>query len=159
MNIVHRFFGNTLLLSRTKSGLPAAWESGGGMRNTGYAMIVANADGRPKKPIYIRQRGPLSNDDHALFVVREGDVIVSAEHHRGDFDIRAYRIKAIRQEGDHFVADLETTHRYYRGEWDVEPTGALADAVDAAAEKAQTYHCRIPMYYVGDGDVAASAQG
>ena len=65
--------------------LPALWERGGGMTNTGGATIICGPQGRPKRPVYIRRAGHLACDDHALFVVRPGDHVIRASHHRGDF--------------------------------------------------------------------------
>lgn len=82
----------TLRLEKTKKGLPALWESGGGATNTGTATIIAGAAGEALRPLYVRTRGQLSCSSHALFVVGEGMHIIRADHHRGDFTIRVYRI-------------------------------------------------------------------
>lgn len=134
-------------IERTKKGHPALWESGGGYRNTGFATIVANPDGTAKIPVYIRKRGTLSCSDHALFIVSVGDIIVKADHHRYDFVIDVYRIAAIN--GDE--ADIVPIHTFYEGEWDVEPPEDIADAVEAAKNKASHYHCRTPYYYKEKG--------
>jgi len=182
-----------IYLEKTRSGLPAAWEEGGGYTNTGRARIIAHADGSPKKPVYIRRSGDLACREHALFVVREGDLVIEAHHHRRDFEIAVYRIAKIRPrvretwgnageepaevagkharhhnttvtnivkvatissdsivvwyETDELAADLESIHTFRRGEWDTEPTGAVAEAIRAAMEKATDWHCREPYYY------------
>lgn len=129
----------------TKSGLPAAWEKGGGMSNTGYAQIIAGPNGQPKKPVYIRRRGSLANGDHALFIVAPGDIIVQASHHRKDFDIGVYRIVKIDLEER--VAFIDMLISFGMGEWDGDPAPFQA-AIDAAMEKATCYHCRSPHYIV-----------
>ncbi len=131
-------------IERTKKGLPALWEYGGGKTNTGYARIIANGDGSPKKPVYIRRRGPLANEDHALFIIAPGDIIVQASHHREDFAIHVLRIAGIREEEN--TAILEQIYEYDMGEWDVEPPKYLLPAIEAAKEKAVCYHCRSPHY-------------
>jgi len=133
-----------ITIERTKKGLPALWEYGGGKTNTGYARIIANGDGSPKKPIYIRRRGPLANEDHALFIIAPGDIIVQASHHREDFAIQILRIAGIRQEEN--IAIVEQIRMYDMGEWDVEPPEYLLPAIEAAKEKAVCYHCRSPHY-------------
>jgi len=141
------FAGDAIRLEISKNGHPCAWERGGGWSNTGDVTIIAAADGSPKKPIYIRRRGSLSNDQHALFIVHEGDIIIAAEHHKGDFYIKVCRIKRLSKRENEYIAFLDVTHRFHQGQWDVEPSGKLVDAVNAAMEKAQTYHCREPYYY------------
>lgn len=132
----------TIRIERTKSGLPAIWEKGGGATNTGNATIVCNADGSPKKAVYIRRKGHLSNGEHALIVVREGDIIISARHHRRDFNIEVLRIASI--EGDH--AEAEVVDDFGMGEWSGNAHEEFEAAIDAAMKKATAYHCRSPYY-------------
>jgi len=156
----------TKKIERTKKGLPAMWESGGGFSNTGRAVIIANADGTTKKPVYIRSRGPLACENHALFVVKPGDVMVEASHHRRDFEIRVWCIDQILEE----EAWLNLLYEFSRGEWDnkdIERVFAAWEAGDlksiddiddkvyflcrailAAEEKATCYHCREPHFIV-----------
>lgn len=127
--------------------LPAMWEYGGGYTNTGDATIITDAQGRPKRPLYIRRAGHLACDDHALFVVRPGDCIVEASHHRRDFYITISRIEAIDEATD--WAEVTIIATYDMGEWDrPEVVGQFAAAVEAAMDKAACYHCREPHYYV-----------
>ena len=79
----------------TKKGHPAMWESGGGYTSTGYAQIICATDGSPKAPVYIRRRGHLACGEHALFVVKEGDVVVQASHHRRDYKVEILKITKI----------------------------------------------------------------
>jgi len=132
----------TVKIERTKKGLPAMWESGGGYTNTGRAVIIADADGSKKKPVYIRLRGSLACENHALFVVKPGDIVVEANHHRRDFEIRIWRIDQIQEE----EARLTLIHEYSRGEWDSDLDKNLQAAVEAAMKKATCYHCRGPHY-------------
>lgn len=135
--------------------LPALWERGGGYSNTGGATIITNGRGQPKRPVYIRRAGHLACDDHALFVVRPGDHVIRASHHRGDFWIRIQRIEAIGEE----AAELVTIATYDMGEWDRPEVAAQFEAaVEAAETKATCYHCREPHYYV-DPETAAEGGG
>lgn len=131
-------------IERTKTNLPALWESGGGASNTGEARIICDRDGKPKKAIYIRRRGHLSNAEHALIVVECGDYIISAYHHRRDFTIRIYRIVAFRDSEEYAICELNFV--YSKGEWNEELPAFLKPAVEAAKEKATCYHCREAHY-------------
>lgn len=142
-------------IERTKKGLPAMWESGGGYTNTGEATIIANRNGSPKKPVYIKRRRALACSEHALFIVSVGDLVIMADHHRLDFDILVCRIDEI--DGDE--AKLSLLHEFSNGEWDQEPPADIMKAVEAAEEKAMIYHCRRPVYYVNENITASPAAG
>jgi len=130
-----------ILIERTKKGFPCLWEAGGGFTNTGEATIIANKDGQPKKPLYVRRRGHLVNSEHALIPVAVGDYVISANHHRDDFEIFVYRITKISKE----EASIEKIAEFSNGEWDNLPQ-FLEDAVEAAMYKATCYHCREPHF-------------
>ena len=135
-----------IAVERTKKGFPALWESGGGYRNTGDAVIVADKDGQPKRATYIRRRGSLANSPHALIILEEGDHIVEAHHHREDFTIEISRIVGFEAGGEETYAIVETVNRFDRGEWDADFPEFLETAVQAAVEKATCYHCREPHF-------------
>ena len=132
-----------LKIVRSKTQSPCLWEQGGSATNTGSATIIADAEGGAKKPIYIAQRGHLSNGDHALIPVSVGDHIITANHWRGDFEVEIYRIRAI---GADDKIEIELITEFSNGEWDKEPPTTLQAAVDAAKAKATCYHCREPHY-------------
>lgn len=132
----------SMAVEYTNSGVPTLWEKGGGMTNTGDATVIAGPDGGPKVPFYVRRRGSLSNSTHAQIPVEAGDLVVEARHHRGDFDLRVYRIDAVVR-GE---AQARLAHRFVLGQWDTVPSGRVMDAVRAAEEKACCYHCREPFY-------------
>lgn len=151
----------TISIERTKKGLPALWESGGGYSNTGEATIIAGPNGEKKVPLYIRRCGTLACAHHALFVVHEGDIMIHSSHHREDFSHRVYRLVAIR--GDE--AELELIAEFSHGQWagplrhkleadlarmvaGEPPTMELSIAVDMAEAKATAYHCRNAYYYL-----------
>jgi len=131
-------------IERSKKGFPCIWECGGGYTNTGEATIIASQSGGPKKAIYIRNRGPLANDNHALIPVDVGDYIIYANHHRGDFEVTVYKIVRIEEE----TAVIEQTNCFSRGEWDVELPAHLEIPVMAVKQKATCYHCREPHYII-----------
>ncbi len=133
-------------IERTKKGLPALWEWGGGYTNTGEAQVVAGPHGEALKPLYVRRKGHLANDNHALFIVRPGCYVVRAKHHRGDFTVDVLKIEDINGE----EATLAHQGKFDRGEWDVEPPEFLQGAIDAVCEKARCYHCRGPHYIATD---------
>jgi len=152
-----------ILIERTKKGHPAIWEEGGGMTNTGFAQIVANSDGSPKHPVYIRRRGALANAEHALFIVQPGDLIIQAEHHRGDFEIFVLRYDGVEQGEFGEYAKTTTLAHYSMGEWDNEEIEEamealsnnkdhvfydIAMAIITANEKATCYHCREPHFII-----------
>jgi hypothetical protein len=144
-------------IERTKKGYPALWEEGGGMTNTGFAQIVANPDGSPKHPVYIRRRGTLANTEHALFIVSKGDLVIKTDHHRKDFNTNVYRIANITEE----EAELQLIASYQQGEWDNNEIEEAMEAVKqnkfhsfydiamaiiTAEQKATCYHCREPHF-------------
>ena len=137
-----KFFFN-----KTKKNFPALWERGGGMTNTGEARIITSPDGLPLKPIYINQRGHLSCGEHALFIIKKGDLIIEADHHRGDFEIKIYKIQDI---GDCLEGTAILINSNSYGEWDheIDVHSPLRAAIDAAQDKALCYHCREPHYFI-----------
>jgi len=125
-------------IEKTKKGYPGFWEAGGGYRNTGEACIVAAKDGQPKVAVYVRSRGHLANAHHALIILEVGDYIISASHHRGDFEI--YICKVVNFKDAYAI--LKQVYEFSEGEWNAELPAFLEAAVQAAKEKATCYHCR-----------------
>lgn len=142
----------------SKKGIPCLWEKGGGYTSTGDAQIICTADGKPKKPIYIRQRGSLACEEHALIPAQIGDVVIKASQHRGDFTIDILSIVEIKDDiaekkdwkGDVIERSREVitapVATFDMGEWDKEPPTELEAAIEAAKEKATCYHCRKPHF-------------
>jgi hypothetical protein len=133
-------------IEKTKKGYHALWECGGGYTNTGYATVIAGKNGEKKKAIYVRGRGELANSNHALIIIKKGDYIVVAEHHREDFEIQILRVLDFKEEEGETFAITEQAYEFSRGEWDAELPTYLQAAVEAAKEKATCYHCRSPHY-------------
>lgn len=135
---------SVISVSITRKGFPALWEGGGGYTSTGKSQLIANEDGSPAAPVYVRQRGELAcADDHALFAVTTGMLVVQTQQHRGDFTITVSRITAL----DDKQATLETIYTFEKGEWDEDLPKNLVPVVEAAKKKALTYHCRKPIWF------------
>lgn len=142
-------------IERTKRSLPAVWEAGGGYTNTGWARVIADKYGYPKAPIYIRRRGELAGGDHALIVVQPGDYIIEADHHRKDFEIEVLRVEKIPMDPEDPKYNEITVSRvamFDQGEWFPTPPSSLDKAIEAVKAKATDYHCRHPIFVVGDDD-------
>ncbi len=129
-------------IERTRTGLPARWECGGGATNTGEVIIVAGKDGSAKKALYVRRKGHLANAEHALIPITVGDYIVYAYHKRRNFWIRVYKIQSFEEA----YAICEMAYEFSGGQWNEPLPEYLKAAVSAATEKATTYHCRSPFY-------------
>lgn len=144
-----------LIASMTDDGNPALWESGGSWGRTGRAVIICSKHGKKKSPAYIRKRGRITNDDHALIPIEIGDVVVSASHYSEDFEIGVFTITEI---GDPvlkpgfisassdfvFYVTLKQELAFDFGRWDRSqgPPCFLVPVVKAAMEKATCYNCR-----------------
>jgi len=135
-----------IIIEKTKKGYPAYWEAGGGYTNTGDATIITGIEGQPKKAVYIRTRGDLACQHHALIVLEVGDYIIEADHHRRDFLIKIYRILSFEEEKDKIYALAKQVNYFSQNEWDAELPASLEAAVQAAIKKATCYHCREPHF-------------
>jgi hypothetical protein len=125
-------------IERTGKGFPALWEEGGAMTNTSTATILATSDGKPKKALYIRRHGKLSNDRHALFVIEKGDLILHIHgNSSGDF-ITVSLLVDISEK----TATTVLLYKYSNGEWDNTPPEYLKEALNSLKEKGRCYHCR-----------------
>lgn len=146
------------IAEKTAKGLPAMWESGGGLTNTGKSIIVCGANFEPLVPVYVRQKGMLACANHALFVVSPGYHIIEASHHREDFDIFVHRILWFDID---FRVETEIIGHFTKGEWhnieflDIlgvkEGVTAPSIAIEATVNKAKMYHCREMVFGVKNG--------
>lgn len=130
----------------TNKGLPAYWERGG-MDNDGcgIAVVIGNHMGAAKRPIFIRSKGELACKEHALFVIKPGDIIVEAfVDHRRVVSVIMYRVDSI--DRDNASAMLNVINEFTGNIW----TEAVPESLDAiittAIEKSMTHHCRTPCY-------------
>ena len=134
-------------IERTKKGHPAYWEAGGGYTNTGYAVVIAGMDGQRKKALYVRKRGPLANENHALVVLKVGDYIIEANHHREDFEIEIFKITGF-EDKEETHAIVEKINGFSQNEWEADLPAFLQAAVQAVMKKATCYHCREPHFAI-----------
>ena len=135
------------LLEKTRSGRLALWEEGGGMTNTGSATVIADLEGKPLRPYYVRRRGQLANGRHALVPVRCGSLVVKANHHRRDFIVKVWEVVAIiphTNKGPVAIAKL--IGHWAEGEWVPTPPTWTKQAIEACLVKALCYHCRAPHF-------------
>lgn len=140
----------SILINSTKSGLPSISECGGGSTNTGYARIISSINGKRKKPIYIPSRGALSNSDHAWFVIKENEIIITASHHKRDFEIKVLKVKEIINSPKIKKINVEIIEHYEKENQEDYHNSPYADAIKAAIDKSTTYHCRRPFYFYSD---------
>lgn len=139
-------------IDATKRGLPAIWETGGGLTSGGSATIIAKSDGSKPRAVFVRTRGHLAGGPHALICVHEGFYLVHASVGRGvRQSARIERIVKTSVEDVHgekyeATAEVEVFNTFSRGEWDKPLDAKLEDAVEAAFGKASTYHCRCAAY-------------
>lgn len=132
----------------SKRGIPCVWEKGGAYTNTGRCELICDMNGNAKKPIYIRTRGSLACEEHALIPVRTNDYIVKAFQHREDFDIDIFQVKEIDTEEK--IAELELVNIFSKGEWDSDIEGKFLNVIEAAKKKATSYHCRSAYFIKQD---------
>lgn len=124
----------------SKKGHTVAWEDGGGMTNSGDSLIITDSNGGKKIPLVLRSR---SNDNHALFVVSENDLVISVSRSRREITINIFRIGADVDGNEYYHKRLlHKEHCFSDGEWDIVPPVCLHDAIDAAVDKTWRYHCR-----------------
>ncbi len=142
-------------LEQTAKGYFGLWEWGGGFTNTGDATIICNNDGSKKKAIYIKRRGHLANESHALVVVNIGDYVINLFRRRKEYVIIIYKIIDFIKE-EYTIEDgrvitswyalLEEEHKYDSRIEEIKVPQHLKEAVEAGKEKSLCYHCREPHY-------------
>lgn len=142
----------TVTVEATKRGLPATWETGGGLTSGGSATIVAKRDGSKPRPVFVRRKGHRSGGPHALIVLHEGFYLVHASVARGvRHSARIERVVSTSVEDvdggkRKATAEVEVVNTFDRGEWDVPLDKTLEPAMEAAFRKASIYHCRSAVY-------------
>lgn len=139
-------------IEATKRGLPAVWETGGGLTSGGSATIIAKPDGSKPRAVFVRTRGHLAGGPHALVCVHKGYYLVHAGVGRGVRQsatierIVSTSVKDIDGEKWEATAEVEVVNTFSRGEWDSPLDEKLEAAVEAAFRKASSYHCRSAYY-------------
>ncbi len=142
----------TMRIDTTKRGIPAIWESGGGLTSGGSSTIIAGREGEKRRPVYVPRGGHLSGGNHALIAVHEGFFIVRAGVSRGTRSsatisrIVSVSVKDIDGVKWDATATVELVNSFSRGEWDSPLDPKFVPAVEAAFAKAGEYHCRSAYY-------------
>jgi len=142
----------TVQIVRTAKSLAVLWEQGGGFSNTGRATLVAGPNGEKLRPLYVRRKGHLACEDHALFRIWPGCLVAKAGHsRRNGEEVVVWRIEEIRGE----EAELVRLFTRKDGVWDREPPPGIRAFAEEAARKAHCYHCRHPHWASLEGDRGA----
>lgn len=128
-------------------------ESGGGYTNSGFSRIVCGLEGEPLKPLFIKRKGHLANNEHCYFGLWEGKevIMILTEHIKKKFDIQILLGKGDRK-------DL-IFHEIWSGRKipmdkieDVIPSylDIYREAIRSSVKKSLHYHCREPYYILTD---------
>lgn len=126
------------VVGRSKTGLPTVDEIGGGWTNTGSAQIVCGPNGERLNPLFVPSRG-YCNESHAVFVAKVGLHLIEVWRDReGDY-VTAYKIVAIGDDRSPDRLETEEVGNWARGDGNI--PSFLDDAVSAACQKANHYHC------------------
>lgn len=130
----------------TKSGIPVIWERGGGFTKTGEAQIVCKPNGGKKIPLYVPTSGHLACENHALFAIHVGDLVIIRHYGHGEDICEVW--ECTNPESGDFTMILS----YSDGEWDKNPPTELIPAIEACFRKADKYHCR-EVYWAAKKEV------
>lgn len=136
-------------IALTKNGMPALWECGGATTNTASCVIIGDKHGKRKKPVFIRTGGHLSNDNHALFILNEHDIIVVGTRTHQDYTYYILRYVGFEKGPHGAIGEFDFVNHYSEGSWDNETVLLYKDMVDAAKLKMSKYHCREAVYALG----------
>lgn len=118
----------------SKSGVTCMWEYGGSYTHIGEAMCIADKNGKPKYPMFIKTRGDLACKEHALIPVRRKDVFCVVEKHSEKIEkCKLYEIRDIK---DGFVTAVT-----------IPIQNKHMELVKATIRKSYDYHCR-KAYYI-----------
>lgn len=153
--------------------LPCMWEKGGleSEEKGGSARIICRENGEKIKPIFINKGKKCICAEHALIVVREGNVVIDAIYQKDKIYISIFQIKCIHLEYCeaelHYLArfswrffnkekkrteirkEIAECSTFIYSHWH---NGDIAekykDAILAAFDKATHYKCRAPHFIV-----------
>ncbi len=120
-------------------------ECGGGMTNTGHASIICSTIGEKVRPFYIPRGGHLANGDHAFFSM---PMLVEVTGYRNIEGVEIFHFSIFKKSlgsaeiimREIWSGDRESLPRKYN---------YFTEAVNAAYEKANCYHCRHVHYAEG----------
>lgn len=127
-------------ISVSRSGIPCMFEAGGAYKHKGWSMIITSKSGNAKRPIMIKNRGPLACQYHALIPITNNTLIFEGRQDNNILSdgsvetvVRVYKVASIDIENK--IAHIEPIT--YEGK---------RHPVICAALKANHYHCRTPYY-------------
>ena len=144
---------NLLRGKLSKSGLATLTECGGSMSNTASCRLIATRYYNAMKPIHVFSRGELSNLDHAVFVVKEGMIVLEGDKSHGDTQITISRIVKITPTLDGYCdIELEKINSFAEGDWETVLPSEAVKFVAAAHDKMSDYHCRRPYWFINERD-------
>ena len=126
-------------ITKSGSGLPCMWESGGGLSSGGSATIITKRDGSKPQSIFIPRSGHLACGEHALVPVHPGYGVVNVRVSHGNLE--GGTIGVIHEITDE-SATVEVVASFRLGEWDSPVPTSVKPALEAAVAKASCRHCR-----------------
>jgi len=88
----------TPIFNLTKNNYIAVWEQWGAGQNTWKSQIICNMKWKPKKPIYVKNSGHLSNSAHGLFIINPWDYIITCDwwnKRDEEFNVEIYQIISV----------------------------------------------------------------
>ena len=130
----------------SKYGLPTLAESGGKKDDSGYAVIIANKEGKKKSPIYIFNKGNnIINGEHALFVIKENDLRIEVTNFLNKFQIDIYKVESIDIKNK--KVDLLLIESYSNNDY---LSSNYYRAISVAINKSITVSCKEPFYIYTD---------
>lgn len=135
---------DAIRVERTKRRFPAIWESGGytPSKMAGWSVAVCAPDGSPLGYIFQNKFSKAKNGDHALFIIREGDVVCKTSLKNEEEIVTLSRISDITCRDAH----LAPIARAIDGKWDSSPHARYNRVISASRTIANTPHCWKVMY-------------
>lgn len=126
-------------LTKSGSGLPCLWESGGGTSSGGCATIITKRNGDKPQAIFIPRSGHLACVEHALIPIHPGYGVIIVRVSHGNLE--GGIIGVVREILDD-SATVEVISSFRLGEWDSPVPASVKPALEAAVAKASCHHCR-----------------
>lgn len=135
---------DAIRVERTKRRFPAIWESGGysPSKMTGKATALCSPNGAPLRYVFQNKYSKAKNADHALFIIRAGDVVAQTSLIDETEIVRLSRISDITNEAAHLSPIAESKN----GIWDTAPQGRYARVISASRSIAKTPFCWMVVY-------------
>lgn len=122
---------------------PCMWEEGGFNRTkkSGYSIIVADKNGKPKVPVFVKKKGSRCNSKHALFPMEIGDIIIETSIEGDQIDTSIKKIISIDETKEMLITELEKNNDIYNS------------AIIASKEKAATWNCKEVIFWSEEDEI------